>query len=97
MFLLSSLSEGMPVSVLEALASGLPVFTSSCGGVDEIINEENGEIYQIKDFQKLSELILDFLNNKIDYDGKRISENIIANFGENVFREKLLSVYNRII
>lgn len=97
LFLFSSLSEGMPVSVLEALASGLPVFTSNCGGVDEIINEENGKIYQIKDYQKLSELVLSFLNSQYCYDRKKISESIIERFGENAFKDKLLSVYNSVI
>lgn len=96
LFLFSSISEGMPVSVLEALASGLPVFTSNCGGVDEVIDKNNGEIYQIGDYKRLSELILDFLNNNFDFNAKKISENIIQKFGEKVFREKLLVVYNSI-
>lgn len=96
LFLFSSLTEGMPVSVLEALACGLPVFTSNCGGVDEIINEENGIIYQIKDFVKLSDLILDFLNNKFSYNNDAISKQIINRFGESAFRKKLLEIYQNI-
>ena len=96
LFLFSSLTEGMPVSVLEALACGLPVFTSNCGGVDEIINEENGVIYQIKDFVKLSDLILDFLNNKFSYNNDAISRKIIDRFGESAFRKKLLEIYQNI-
>ena len=96
LFIFSSLTEGMPVSVLEALACGLPVFTSNCGGVDEIINEQNGIIFQIKDYQRLSEAMLDFLDNKMYYDLKAISENIIGKFGEDAFREKLLSIYQQV-
>jgi glycosyltransferase involved in cell wall biosynthesis len=96
LFLFSSLSEGMPVSVLEALACGIPVFTSNCGGVDEIINEENGVIYQIRDYVKLSHLILDFLNNGLHYDSDAISKGIIDRFGESAFQEKLLSIYKSI-
>lgn len=96
LFLFSSLSEGMPVSVLEALACGLPVFTSNCGGVDEIINDKNGVIYQIKDYVKLSSLILDFLNNELHYNGEEISKEIIDRFGEYAFRENLLSIYQSI-
>ncbi|MDP3358920.1 MAG: glycosyltransferase family 4 protein [Lutibacter sp.] len=96
LFLFSSLTEGMPVSVLEALACGLPVFTTNCGGVDEIINEGNGVIYQIKDFVKLSDLIFDFLNHKLHYNNITISKQIIDRFGEDVFREKLLSIYKNV-
>ena len=96
LFIFSSLSEGMPVSVLEALACGLPVFSSNCGGVDEIINQDNGRIYQIKDYQKLSNLILNFFNNEYEFDKNLISSRIIDKFGETAFRNKLLSIYDSI-
>ena len=96
LFLFSSLSEGMPVSVLEALGCGLPVFTTNCGGVDEIINKDNGAIYQIRDYVKLSNLILDFLNDKIVYNSEEISREIIDKYGEYAFRKNLLSIYQSI-
>ena len=34
--------EGIPVSIMEAMASGIPVVATTVGGVSEIVNEKNG-------------------------------------------------------
>ena len=42
-FLLTSVSEGIPVTVLEAMAAGVPVVATAVGGLPELVtNEESG-------------------------------------------------------
>jgi glycosyltransferase involved in cell wall biosynthesis len=96
-FVFTSISEGMPVSVLEALACGLPVFTSNCGGVDELIHEGNGRVFQLKDIEKLSDLILRYLNNEFSFDRKLISQEILKKYGKNAFRKKVINIYNSVL
>jgi len=58
-FILPSLSEGMPNVVLEAMACGIPIIMTPCGGSEELISE-NGIIVEIKDFcNKLAEVCRD--------------------------------------
>jgi len=64
MFILPSLSEGFPVTFLEAMASGLPIIATKVRGMPEIIIEgENGFLVPPQDPGKLAEKILLLLNN----------------------------------
>lgn len=41
-FLNVSMSEGIPVSIMEAMSFGVPVIATKVGGTSEIVNQENG-------------------------------------------------------
>lgn len=57
-FLLSSLSEGISNAVLEAMACGLPVVTSDCGGMREAVSDgEEGFVVPTRDPKATSEAL----------------------------------------
>lgn len=43
-FINVSSTEGIPVSIMEALSCGIPILATDVGGVKEIVNEENGHL-----------------------------------------------------
>ena len=43
-FLNTSLSEGVPVSIMEAFSASIPAVATSVGGTPEIVNHENGRL-----------------------------------------------------
>ena len=44
LFLNSSSSEGIPVSIMEAYSCGIPAIAGDVGGVKEVVNDENGTL-----------------------------------------------------
>jgi glycosyltransferase involved in cell wall biosynthesis len=97
LFLHSSIVEGMPVSVLESLACGVPVFSTFCGGVEEVINITNGRLYSIKDSKTLAEYLLDFISNTHMYDSEKISIEILKRYGKNAFKANILEIYTLVL
>ena len=87
LFLLPSLEEGISNAVLEAMALGVPVISTDCGGMGEVIrNSENGFIVPIRDAASMAGTIRKF----IDLD-KTYRINIIKNARETIIHNHLLS------
>jgi glycosyltransferase involved in cell wall biosynthesis len=58
------LSEGLPVTILEELASGLPIVATRLEGVAEIIKDgQNGFLVDIKNPKQIAEKILFLLSD----------------------------------
>ena len=86
LFLLPSLEEGISNAVIEAMALGLPVISTDCGGMGEIIkNGENGFLVPVRDADSMAGTIRKF----IDLDEMK-KNNIIFNARETIKHNHLL-------
>jgi L-malate glycosyltransferase len=91
----TSICETFGLSVLEALACGVPVVCTNSGGVLEMITPENGIICPIKDSESIAKSILQIYHKEFVFDAVKISENIKLKFGSTIFSEKLSVIYNQ--
>ena len=66
LFINMSSSEGVPVSIMEAMSFGIPVIATDVGGNAEIVNEENGKLLPINPTcQMVSAAIIEFIEISI--------------------------------
>ncbi len=70
-----STSEGLPVSVMEALSFGIPVIATDVGGTSELVNNQNGRLLNAQiTADELAEVLIEMLSqNSEDYKKMRQS------------------------
>lgn len=60
--------EELPISLIEAAASGLPMVSTDVGGINEIIEDgKNGYLVQVGDIEQMSVKLLSIMNSTSEY------------------------------
>ena len=98
LFILTSNYEGLPMSLLEALAFGVPVVASQVGGITEVLDGKNGYALENKAepfIEKIERILSDEEIQKEMSDYARKS--YLANFTVEKMVGRYMSVYNEIV
>jgi len=99
-FILPSYSEGLPITMLEAMVTGLPVIATPVGAIAEIIEDGvNGFLVKAGDYQALAEKIVILaqerkLRLKM---GQNNIEKIKKEYDKNVVIAKLDNEYDKLL
>ncbi len=96
-FVLASKYETFGVAFIEAMAVGLPVIATKCGGPEWFVNKNNGLLVEPNNVDELSLAMQKMYNNSDKYDRKRIATQIINCFSPNRVAEKISNVYKKFL
>ena len=76
-FCMTSIKEGMPYVLLEAMAAGLPIVVTEAGGMPEAIkNNSNGMLVPLKDPEMLAQIISRLISG--GRDSKNLGEKAVS-------------------
>ena len=96
-FVLSSIAEGMPRAILEAMAAGVPCVATKVGGIPEIINDENtGLLVPPKDSTALAQAMISLANipkDRLEKLTKKAQNRVRQFYSHRIVREKLRRLY----
>ena len=100
LYVSATYSDGASISLLQAMACGLPVvITSSCGNLEWVSHTRNGWLYPPGNFEALAAAIINGLDSKVARCAMgRINSSVArkrANWDENI--QQLLFAYKRIL
>ena len=94
-FVLSSDFETFGVVAIEALACGLPVVSTKCGGPEDIVNPSNGLLVDKDNVPSLQEGLQNIMD--INYDFGKIRQDCYAQYSEKAVVEKLNQIYVEVL
>jgi glycosyltransferase involved in cell wall biosynthesis len=97
-FVLPSISEGMPMALLEAMAHGCAIVASAVGGVTDVISDGvNGMIVPPDDSERLSRAVVELGADPVLRAKLGEQARIAAEVGRDITYERLDSLYQRLV
>lgn len=89
--------ENLPCVILEALCCGLPVISTSVGGISEVIDMNNGLLLKNENEEQLTVAFTNMFINYTNYHREKIAENAENLYSYQTVGNLINSVYNDVI
>lgn len=93
LFVLPSRFDNLPCVVVEALASGLPVVSTTVGGIPELVDDESGRLVPPDDPSALADALEYMLGALETFDRRAIGEAARDRYSLEVVGEQLSGIY----
>tara|TARA_B100000579_G_scaffold437455_1_gene466857 strand:+ start:163 stop:1308 length:1146 start_codon:yes stop_codon:yes gene_type:complete len=89
--ILSSYHETFGTVIIEALACGTPVISTTSGGPDSIITKKVGKLVKIGDYKSLADAIMETMSE--DYNSNQLRDYVYKIYGEEAFIKSISNIY----
>lgn len=96
-FVLSSRLETFSIVIIEAMAKGLPVISTRCGGPETFLRAEDGVLVPTENSQELAKAMKYMTEHYQEYDAEEIRKHCQGCFSQDVIANKILSEYQKVI
>ncbi len=99
-FLMTSKTEGLGTSILDAFAAEVPVVATRAGGIPEMVkNEDTGLLANVKDFKSLGDNIIRLINDRKlrQHLTSRAKDFLIEEYTKEKTAERTFRTYQEII
>lgn len=97
-FVMSSIAEGVPMTILEAMACGLPIISTAVGGIPELISTSEGILVEQQDTAGFASAMLSYLQypNKQKEHGNIARTKVCQKFSEQTMVQKYAAWYQKL-
>jgi glycosyltransferase involved in cell wall biosynthesis len=92
-FVHPSFEETFGVVLIEAMATGVPVLATACGGPEEIVTPETGMLVAPRDVDALAQAMQELYDTADRYDSTRIRRYAVQQFGTQAFIQRVTQMY----
>ena len=96
-FVLPSSFETFGISYIEALACGLPIIATKCGGPEDFFEKNMGYIIEVDNLDELRSSMKNMVSEYNRFDRRGISDYIKKKFSEKVVVKSIYSLYKEVL
>ena len=96
-FVLPSSLETFGVVYVEAMSAGLPVIATRCGGPEDFVDNQNGILIEVDNYQQLKDAIVYMYHNHQNYKPKDIRNSVELKFSPSTISNQIISVYKEVL
>jgi len=89
--------ETFGLALVEAMAAGLPVIATRCGGPQDIVTEETGFLVPVNDEAALCRAMRTIMDTYGNYEPEKIRRYVIEKFGEQTYVAAFKAVFDELV